>query len=132
MATTAWAAAEGLFEDGDGHRQLARAELSLKGLAVVAADGAEIALWKPPHLARAMGADGFRISARSQSGVFITDPDLGRDLIRALASIPNADAPMMPRALVWTMVLIVGMALASLFALVWGFSWFVEWLTASG
>lgn len=132
MAKTAWAVAEGQFDAGDGSFQPARAELSHDGLAIVAADGEPIALWRPADLIRAMVPDGFRIGARRQTGIFVFNPDDGGELIRALASIPDADAPMMPRALVSTMVMIVGLALAALFALGWGFFWLIEWLTAQG
>ncbi|PKR88857.1 hypothetical protein CXZ10_12100 [Pleomorphomonas diazotrophica] len=130
MAKTAWAMAEGQFDAGDGAFQPARAELSHDGLAIIAADGEPITLWRPADLIRAMVPDGFRIGARRQTGIFVFDPDHGGELIRALASIPDADAPMMPRALISTMVMIVGLALAALFALGWGFFWLIEWLTA--
>ena len=132
MTTTAWATADGHFEDGDGGRRPARAELSHDGLAVLSPEGQVIASWRSKDLVRTMGADGFRIGARLQAGTFVFDPDGGADLIRALASVPDADAPMMPRALVWTMVTIVALALSSLFALGWGFFWLIGWLTAPG
>lgn len=132
MAKTAWAMADGLFDGGDGHSRPARAELSHDGLAIIASDGEAVALWKPGDLIRLMAPDGFRIGARRQSGIFVFDPDIGSELIRALASIPEADAPMIPRTLAWTMVMIVGLALAALFALGWGFFWLIEWFLASG
>lgn len=131
MATTAWAAADGLFSE-DERRQPAKAELSYDGLAIIAADGEPIALWKATDLVRTMGPDGFRIGARRQSGVFVLEPGTGADLIRALAAIPGADAPMMPRSLVWTMVMIVAVVLAALFVLAWGFFWLAKWLSGSG
>lgn len=132
MATTAWATTDGTFDDGDGHGRPARAELSRQGLAIVAADGERIALWKSAELIRTMGPDGFRIGARRQAGIFVFDPDTGGDLIRALAVIPDAGAPMMPRTLAGTMVTIVMMALAALFALAWGFFWLIGWLFEAG
>jgi len=132
MATTAWATTDGIFDDGDGRHRPARAELSADGLAVIAADGELIALWKSAELIRTMEPDGFRLGARRQAGMFVFDPDTGGDLIRALAVIPDADAPMMPRTLVWTMVMIVAMAIAALFALGWGFFWLIEWLFKAG
>lgn len=132
MATTARVTADGLFEAGDGCRQPARAELFQEGLVIVAADGERIAVWKPVDLMRTMGLDGFRIGARRQVGVFVFDPDTSGDLIRALAAIPDADAPMRPRSLVWTMVMIVAVTLAALVALAWGFFWLIEWLFGPG
>lgn len=130
MATTARATADGLFDDGGGRQQPARAELSLDGLAIFAANGTRIALWMPGDLVRTTGLDGFRIGTSRQVGGFVFDIDAGGDLIRALASIPDGNAPMMPRTLVWTMVMIVAVALAALFVSAWGFFWLSEWLTA--
>lgn len=130
--TTARMSAEGHFEGGDGRRRPARAELSHDGLAVVTPGGEAIAFWRSADLVRTLEADGFRIGARRQAGLFVFDPDRGADLIRALASVPGADAPMMPRALVWTMVAIVALALSALFALGWGFFWLIEWFRAPG
>lgn len=132
MATTAWATTDGFFDGGDGRSRPARAELSYEGLAIVEADGGAIALWKSADLVRTMGPDGFRIGDRRRAGLFVFDPDTGGDLIRALAVIPDADAPIMPRSLVWTMMMIVTVALAALFALTWGFFWLIEWMFESG
>ncbi len=132
MAATVLAMADGIFDDGGGRRRPARAELVLDGFAIVAADGELIALWKPVDLVRTTGPDGFRVGARRQPGTFVLDPETGGDLIRALAVIPGADAPIMPRTLVWTMVMMVAMALAALFTLAWGFFWLIEWLFAPG
>jgi hypothetical protein len=131
MATTAWAAADGIFNENE-RRQPAKAALSRKGLAIIAADGEPIALWKATDLLRTVGPDGFRIGARRQTGVFVLEPGTGGDLIRALAAIPGADAPMMPRTLIRTMVMIVAVVLTALFVLAWGFFWLAEWLVASG
>ncbi|MBS1180361.1 MAG: hypothetical protein H6Q99_241 [Proteobacteria bacterium] len=131
MATTAWAAADGIFSE-DERRRPAKAELSRDGLAIITADRETIALWKATDLVRTVGPDGFRIGARRQSGVFVLEHGTGDDLIRALAAIPGADAPMMPRSLVWTMVMIVAMVLAALFVLAWGFFWLAEWLSGAG
>lgn len=130
MTTTAWATVDGYFEDGGGVRRPARAELSHEGLAILALEGQAIVSWRSADLIRTMEGDGFRIGARLQAGTFVFDPESGADLIRALASVPDADAPMMPRALVWTMVTIVALALSSLFALGWGFFWLIGWLAA--
>ena len=132
MTTTAWATADGQFEDGDGRRRPARAELSRDGLAIFAPEGQAIVSWRSKDLIRTMGPDGFMIGARFQAGMFVFDPDEGTDLIRVLASVPDADAPVMPRTLVWTMVTIVALALSSLFALGWGFFWLIGWLAAPG
>ncbi len=132
MTTTAWATVEGLYQEGDGRHRPARAELSRKGLAIVGSDGETVVLWRSMDLVRTLGTDGFRIGARRQAGMFVFDPDTGSDLIRALASIPDVDAPMMPRALASTMVVIVVLTLSALFVLGWGFFWVVEWLMAPG
>lgn len=132
MTTTAWATADGHFEDGDGRGRPARAKLSHEGLSILAPEGQAIVFWKSTDLIRTMGADGFRIGARLQAGTFVFDPEAGADLIRALASVPDADAPMLPRTLVWTMVTIVALALSSLFALGWGLFWLIGWLTEPG
>lgn len=130
MARTARAAADGFFDDGGGRRQPARAELRPDGLVIFAINGMQITLWMPGDLVRTTGPDGFRIGAKQQLGRFVFDADTGGDLIRALASIPDADAPMMPRTMASTMVMIVALALAALLALAWGFFWLIEWLSA--
>lgn len=132
MAKTAWAMAYGQFDAGDGSFRPARAELSHDGLAIIAADGEPLTLWRPADLIRAMVPDGFRIGARRQTGIFVFNPDDGGELIRALASIPDADAPMTSRTLAGTMVMMVVLVLAALFALGWGSFWLIEWLTAPG
>ena len=132
MATTVRATADGIFDGGDGHRRSARGELSRKGLAIVAADGEPIALWKPTDLVRTSGPDGFRIAARRRAGVFVLAPGTGGDLIRVLAAIPDPDAPMRPQALISTMVVIVAVVLVTLFALASGFFWLIEWLFEGG
>lgn len=126
MATTAGATAGGFFDEGGGRRRPARAVLSHDGLAITAADGKPIALWRPAELVRTLGPDGFRISVGRQVGLFVFDPESGGDLIRALALIPDAAAPMLPRNLVSTMVFIVAVALAALVALAWGAFWLAE------
>ncbi|MCM5552640.1 hypothetical protein [Pleomorphomonas sp. NRK KF1] len=132
MTTTTWATVEGDFEEGDGQRRSARAELSPNGLAIIAPEGDVVALWRPVDLIRTMGTDGFRIGARRQAGIFVFDPERGADLIRALASIPDADAPMMSRSLVWTMIMVVALAISAMFVLGWSFFWLIEWFTARG
>jgi len=132
MAMTAWATTAGVFDGGDGRTRPARVELSREGLAIVGVDGGPIALWKPADLVRTFGPDGFRIGNRRQAGLFVFDPDTGGDLMRALAVIPDADAPVMSRALVGSMVMIVAGALAALFAFAWGFFWLIEWMFQTG
>lgn len=132
MATTAWATADGFYDEGDGHRQPAKAELSHDGLSIITIDGEAIALWKSTDLERTMEQECFRIGTRQQTGAFIFDPDRGGDLIRVLARLPDADAPVMPQVLVGTMVTIVVVALAALFALTWGGFWIFERLYQAG
>ncbi|MBS1166980.1 MAG: hypothetical protein H6R00_3005 [Proteobacteria bacterium] len=132
MAMTAWATTAGVFVGGDGRSRPARAELSHEGLAIFGVDGRPIALWKPTDLVRTFGPDGFRIGDRRQAGLFVFDPDTGSDLMRALAVLPDAEAPAMPRALVGTMVMIVAGGLAALFAFAWGFFWLIEWMFETG
>lgn len=132
MAMTAWATTAGVFDGGDGRRRPARAELSHEGLAIVGVDGRPIALWKSTDLVRTFGPDGFRIGDRRQAGLFVFDPDVGGDLMRALAVIPDAGAPVMPHSLIGTMVMIVTGGLAALVAFAWGFFWLIEWLFDTG
>lgn len=132
MATTAWATADGFYDEGDGHRRPARAELSPDGLSITAIDGEPIALWKSADLERTLEPQGFRLGTRHRAGGFIFDPDSGGDLIRVLARLPDAGAPLMPQALVGTMVTIVAVAIAALFALAWGAFWIFERLYQAG
>lgn len=132
MATTAWAAADGFYDEGDGQRRPARAELSDGGLVIVAANGAPIARWKLIDLVRTMAPDGFRITDRRRASGFVFDPDRGRDLVLALARIPDARAPILPRTLIWTMVTMVAVAFATLFVLAGGIFWAAERLFGPG
>lgn len=132
MATTGWATADGFYDEGNGRRRPATAELSHDGLAIVAPDGAPIARWKLADLVRTMVPDGFRISVGRQIDGFVFDPSTGSDLIGALARIPDAGAPVMPRTLVLTMVVMVAVALTTLFVLAQGLFWVVERLSGAG
>lgn len=132
MATTAWAAADGFYEDGDGRRQPAKAELSQDGLVIMTSDDAPIARWKLADLVRTMVPNGFMISVRRQAGGFVFDPATGSDLIRALARIPDIDAPVMPGTLIRTTVIMVAVALAALFVLAQGSFWVAERLFGPG
>lgn len=132
MVTTAWAVADGVFDQDGQRRQPAKAAFSPDGLSILSADGELIALWNPTDLVRTMGPDGFRICTRRQTGAFVFDPDTGGDLIRALAGIPEPGAPETLRALALTMVIVVVMALAAVFVLAWGFFWLIGWMSASG
>ncbi len=126
MATTAGATARGFFDEGDGCRRPARATLTHDGLAIMAAEGEPIVLWKPVDLVRTMGLDGFRISAGYQAGAFVFDPESGGELIRALGLTPDAAAPMPTRNLVSTMVIIVVLALTALVVLARVAFWLAE------
>ncbi|WP_026789488.1 hypothetical protein [Pleomorphomonas oryzae] len=125
MATTGWARADGFYDQGDGQRRPAQAELSPDGLAIVAADGTPIARWKLADLIRTMVPDGFRINDRRQAGEFVFDPGTGHDLVLGLARIPEADAPVTPQTLIRTMVMMVAVVLAALFGLAWGLFWMI-------
>jgi hypothetical protein len=130
MATTARATANGIFDDGGGHHQSATAALSAEGLAIAAADGTQIALWAPEDLTRTSEALSFRVGSRLHAGTFSFDIDAGGELIRALAIIPDADAPPNSRALASTMVTVVGLTLAAMFVLAQAFFWLAERLFA--
>ena len=132
MVTTGWATAEGFYDAGGGQRQPAKAELSHDGLAIVAVDGAPIARWKLTDLVRTMVPDGFQISVRGQVGGFVFDPSAGSHLVGALARIPDAGAPVMPRTLVWNMMVMVAVALAALFVLAQALFWIAERLFGAG
>ncbi len=132
MAATLDAKADGVFEAGDGSQRDATAELTKKGLAIIATGGEQLALWSPHSLQRTMAPGGFRIGAPQRTGAFIFDPVAGSDLIRALAAFPEPGAPATPRALASTMVTIVTILLVALVGLAWGFFWLAEWLMKSG
>lgn len=132
MAATVEAKADGVFEAGDGSQRHATAELSKRGLAIIATGGERLALWSPSTLERTMAPRGFRIGSPRHTGAFTFDPVVGSDLIRALAAFPEPGAPVTARALASTMVTIVTILLVALVALASGFFWLAEWLMKSG
>lgn len=130
--TATWAKATGRFLAADGGTFEVSAELTLRALTVTTPAGNELASWPTGQLLRASGPDGFRIECRRSPGALMIDIGANADFIRALAAIPERDAPMVPRQIVWTMLVIVLASLVALAGLAWGLFWLVGWLFAWG
>lgn len=128
MTTTEWAAAEGILETEDGQRLPARAELTLRGLSLRAMDGEEIALWRAGDLVQTAEHGAILLRRRRHPGGFAVAADGNTDFILALKAIPDADAPMVPKAVVWTMAGIVAISLLGLVVFAWLFFVVAEWL----
>lgn len=130
--TATWAMATGRFVTADGGAVAATAELTMRALTVKTTAGQELASWPTGQLQRASGPDGFRIESRRSPGALVIDIGGNADFIRALAAIPERDAPMVPRQIVWTMLVIVLASLIALAGLAWGLFWLVGWLFELG
>jgi len=127
MTTTAWVRAIGILVSDEGRQMPASAELSLPGLVVRDPDGRELAVWRSGDLVQSSDHGGIRLYRRKQVGAFHVPAEGNTEFILALAAIPDADAPMLPGALLWTMAGMVGISLVGLVLTAWVLFLLIEW-----
>ena len=132
MATTTWVRTDGFLVSEEGHQVPGSAELTLRGLIIRDAGGRELAVWRSGDLVQSADHDAIRLYRRKQAGAFSVPVEGNTEFILALAAIPDADAPMLPGAVLWTMAGMIGVSLVGLVLVAWLLFLLAEWWLGAG